>query len=375
MGWKLLMESYMLKECYYFDQDQYDNVDYIYLHRFIDRMIQYRNSTKGSYDGQKRIEEIKRLDLDKVSYNTKLILLHCIYKHNAVELLKLPSLKGLAHLDYKDISFLEEQKQFMKLKVEDFYNNIKKLNDAIKTLIEQKKLDADYIFEIKCIGGFAMSYWKLRESGLTEDMDSLIEINSMVKEAIRNIAKSEELPYDWINDTMINFYSNPDSFHWVEIPWFFGKDSKIKVYVCSKEDLLKNKIHFAEKYLEGIDNQDRDAEVDYKDTLSILNSFGISTGTNPAMIRIKLEEMGIYKKDYPRIYAQLIEDGEDEGEDYYILKGMRDVDKGKNDLDSFKDSISRFGYSLDDVINTYSMYVSEFPTFMQINGGLTPLMH
>ena len=54
----------MLKECYYFDQSQYDNVDYIYLHRFIDRMIQYRNSTKGSYDGQKRREEIKRLDLE-----------------------------------------------------------------------------------------------------------------------------------------------------------------------------------------------------------------------------------------------------------------------------------------------------------------------
>ena len=26
----------MLKKCYYFDQGQYDNVDFIYLHRFID---------------------------------------------------------------------------------------------------------------------------------------------------------------------------------------------------------------------------------------------------------------------------------------------------------------------------------------------------
>ena len=363
----------MLKECYYFDQSQYDNIDFVYLHRFIDRMIQYRNSTKGSYDGKKRIEEIKRINLEKVSYNTKLILLYCIYKHDAAELLELPSLKSLLDVDYKDISFLEEKEQLMKLKVEDFYDNIKKLNNEIKQMIAQNKLDHDYILEIKCIGGFAMSYWKLRESGLTEDMDSLIEIDGAVKEAIRRIAKSEELPYDWINDTMVHFYSNPDIFHWIELPWFFGKDSKIKVFVCSKEDLLKNKIHFAEKYLEGIDNQDRDEEIDYKDTFSLLNSLGIGVGTNPAMIRIKLEEMGIFRKDYPKIYGQLIEDDDDNSEDYYILRGIMDVEAGKKNLDEFMDLIDSFGYSIKEVMSAYSMYLGEFPVFLRTITGTVPM--
>lgn len=52
----------MLKECYYLDQSGFDNVDYVFLHRFIDRMIQYWDSYKGSYDGKRRIDEIKRID-------------------------------------------------------------------------------------------------------------------------------------------------------------------------------------------------------------------------------------------------------------------------------------------------------------------------
>ena len=98
----------MLKECYYQDQSNYDKLDYVYLHRFIDRMIQYRNAYKGSYDGQKRIEEIKDIDLNKVSYNTKLIFKYCIKKHNAEELLRLPNLKELNEIECDNISQLKD---------------------------------------------------------------------------------------------------------------------------------------------------------------------------------------------------------------------------------------------------------------------------
>lgn len=122
----------MLKECYYMDQTDFDKTDYVYLHRFIDRMIHYRNSYKGSYDGQKRIEEIKRIDLNKVSYNTKQILLFCIKRHDANELLLLPNLKELNDIECEEINFLKGEESMNKLKVEDFLENIKKLNEEIK---------------------------------------------------------------------------------------------------------------------------------------------------------------------------------------------------------------------------------------------------
>ena len=107
----------MLKECYYMDQTDYMPVDYVYLHRFIDRMIQYRYSHKGSYDGKERIEEIRRIDLDRLTYNTKIILLYCINRHGALELLSLPNLQPLKQTPYTDIHYLlEGENSNMKLK-------------------------------------------------------------------------------------------------------------------------------------------------------------------------------------------------------------------------------------------------------------------
>lgn len=352
----------MLKECYYADQRDFDNIDYVYLHRFIDRMIQYRNSYKGSYDGKKRMDEIKRIDLDRVSYNTKLIFLYCIHKHGADELLQLPNLRGLGEIEYKDIGFLERGDQ-VKLRVDDFYNNIKELNEKIGELVGKSELPEDYILTIKCIGGFAMSYWRLREGGMTEDMDSLIEINDTVKKAIVQIAVEHDLPHDWINDTMLHFYDDSDKYKWVEVPWFFGKRSRVRVYVCSKEDLLRNKIRFAEKYLEGVQNQDRDAEVDYKDTLSLLNDFGISMGTNPGYAKARLETLRVYVKDYPGIFESILGKDYEDDEDYLIFRMIADVDMGKKDYGEFKELIDRLGYSVSDIKSFYSMYLDSFVNF------------
>ncbi|MBQ9277115.1 MAG: hypothetical protein IJ224_00625 [Lachnospiraceae bacterium] len=356
----------MLKECYYYEQTEYDNVDYIFLHRFLDRMIQYRNTNKGSYDGKNRIEEIKKIDLNKVTYNTKLILLYCIKKHNAVELLQLDNLKELNGIKYRDIDFLERGDKGMKLSIDDFLENIKLLNEAIKNKIDNNELPEDYIFEIKCIGGFAMSYYRLRETGLTEDMDSLIEINEIVKSLIVKIATEKSLPLDWINDTMIHFYTDESKFEWIEIPWFLGKNSRIKIYVCSKTDLLRNKIRFAESYLMKIDNQDRDSEIDYKDTMAILKDFNIGIGTNHSYAKAKLEEMGIFRKDFPEMYKNILGNDYIDDEEYFLFKCINKVNKKEASLREFEELIDKIGYSKEEILNNYSMYLNEYPYFKSL---------
>ena len=359
----------MLKECYYQDQSELDKLDYVHLHRFIDRMIQYRDTYKGSYDGRKRIEEIKNIDLNRVSYNTKLIFKYCIKKHNAEELLQLPNLKELnevednAILEYNDIALLNGEESVNKLRVEDFLDNIKKLNASIKSLIVAGELPSDYMFEIRCIGGFAMAYYKLRDGGMTEDMDSLVEIDDKVKDAIKAIARKEELPLDWINDTMLNFYTDASMFEWVEVPWFLGRDSKIKIYVCSKEELLRNKIRFAESFLNKVNYQDRDCEIDYLDTLALLHNLGIGAGVNSSFAKVKLEEMRIYQKYYPKMFEVILGEDYKEDEEYYLFKSMVRVNKQEEPFEEFEKLIESNGLTLEDVRNYYSMYIEGFEGF------------
>ncbi len=123
----------MLKECYYFDQTEYDYKDYMFLCRYIDRMVQYRDSTKGSYDGEKRISEISRIDLSRLTDKTKIILSYYIHLHKAEELLKLKNLQGLSNIEIIDLDFLKEPgitsyngkgtNKHMKLSFEEFYSN------------------------------------------------------------------------------------------------------------------------------------------------------------------------------------------------------------------------------------------------------------
>ena len=357
----------MLKECYYENTKNFTSLDYNYLYRFIDRMIQYRYSFKGSYNGKRRIEEIKNIDLNKLDHNTKNILYYCIKRHNADELINLDNLKSLNDYNLNDTIILINKLKsgdYMKLKLNDFYNNLKELNIKIKELINNKELPEDYILNIKCIGGFAMSYLGIRGQGLTEDMDSLCEIDYLVKQAIREIAKKNSLPIDWVNNVMKIFYSE-DQFHWSEVSWFFGKDSKIKVFVCSKEDLLKLKIKMAESYLNHMNFQDRDPEIDYNDTLDLLNSFNIGLGTSVSMTRIKLFNLGIKIEDYPEMFKKIIENTEPENsEDTLILEEINKVEKNIQDMSYFKKFIfDNFEYSLNDIINYYSLYLNEFPKF------------
>ena len=61
----------MLTQPYYLDQTGWDKDDYYTLHRYIHRMIFYN---------KKRMEEIKKLDLSRMTAETK-TLLYCVIKY------------------------------------------------------------------------------------------------------------------------------------------------------------------------------------------------------------------------------------------------------------------------------------------------------
>lgn len=353
----------MLKECYYFDQKNYTYNDFLSLQRYIDRMIQYRYSTKGSYDGRIRLEEIRNICISRLSDTTKSILSKCIQKHEADELWNLPNLKELVSAK-KEGEEWGGQPNCMKLGVDDFYHHLKTLNEEINKQIEKGFLPDDYTFEIKCIGGFAMSYWNVRDEGITENMDSLSEIDDIVKKIIRDIAEADHLPFDWINNVMLQFYEEA-AFHWCPVEWYFGRYSRIRIYVCSKEDLLKNKFPMAEAYLEGRFFQDRDPEIDFKDTMNLLKACGMGFGVNPSFIQIKLSNIGISIRDYPKMYEKIITGGvETEPEDFWILQGINKVDRGEQSLEEFEQYCKEsFGYTMDDVMRYYDIYFHEFPCF------------
>ncbi len=85
----------MLKECYYFDQTNWKSEDYYTLHLFLTKMIENYDTTVGSYDGNKRIEEIKALDLSRMTEESK-VLLYCIIQNEKKQfLLDLPNLSAL----------------------------------------------------------------------------------------------------------------------------------------------------------------------------------------------------------------------------------------------------------------------------------------
>lgn len=199
-------------------------------------MIKYRNSTKGSYDGLERIHEIESLDTEKMTDGTKALLL-CILVDscnfdllrlkNLVPLLKTKPLKNSINLNNYDesrfhpvyalynINYGGVNNFKMKLGIKEFYRNVQKLDNLLEKEVIKGNLEENFKFEVECVGGFAMSYYGIRGDNVTEDMDSLVEINDIVHKCVSLIAQSESLSIDWINDIMINkFGYSEDNFHW-----------------------------------------------------------------------------------------------------------------------------------------------------------------
>ena len=81
--------------CYYLSQEEWGAVNFNALHRYMSKMIENHDNNRGSIDGLNRIEEIKCLDLSRMSETTH-VLLFCIVKWLRKDfLLDLPNLLPL----------------------------------------------------------------------------------------------------------------------------------------------------------------------------------------------------------------------------------------------------------------------------------------
>lgn len=316
---------------YYLYEDQTNwNKDQLYsVYRYVYRMIERRNTTYGSIDGNVRMEEIKSLDLTRMSQFTKICLLIAIRRNCADVLLEMENLGELPLVSPLTYPVLINGDDFMPidenlykygiinglrrnkimangfLNLKDFVENLQKLNEMIENLVQNGVKENDFVFEIRCIGGFAMLYHNIRNNGITEDMDSLIKIDEHVKKCIKIIAMKNNLPYDWINDEKNFTGMSSDQFTWeltnINLP-------RIKVYVCSVEDLLVTKIGLAENHFNGQEeHSERKYDIDYQDTVLILKRLGIEIGvSNPGYVTYRLKGMGIDIHSYPNVKKILI---------------------------------------------------------------------
>lgn len=316
---------------YYLYEDQTNwNKDQLYsVYRYIYRMIDRRNTTYGSLNGSIRMNEIDSLDLSKMSKFTKICLFTAIKNHNADYLFEKENLKELQSIEPLKYPILINSDKFMPmdkflyqygiinglrkdnvmangfLSIVNFKNNLEELNKMIDKLIKDGKKDTNFVFEIKCIGGFAMLYHAIRDNGLTEDMDSLVKIDEQVKKCIKIISLKNNLPHDWINDEKNFTGMDQNDFTW-ELTDI--KLSHINVYVCSIENLLVTKIGLAENHFNGQEEySERKYDIDYQDTILILKRIGIELGvSNPGYIIYRLKSIGIDINDYPNMRKILI---------------------------------------------------------------------
>ena len=67
---------------YYENQDGWTESDYNALHRYISKMIEHSKDSVGSYDGRIRLYEIKDLDIEEMTDETKVLLYCAILSQN-----------------------------------------------------------------------------------------------------------------------------------------------------------------------------------------------------------------------------------------------------------------------------------------------------
>lgn len=97
------------------------------------------------------------------------------------------------------------------------------------------------------------------------------------------------------------------------------------------------------------------------DAIALLDNLGIGIGVNPSFSKVKLEEMGIYQKYFPKMFDLIL--GEDE--EYYIFKSMARVNKKEESFVEFAKLVDSSGMTLEDVARCYSMYIGEFGNFKE----------
>ena len=89
---------------YYANQDNWTDIEFNALHRYLSKMIEHSEDNVGSYDGRIRLFEIKALSLDAMSDETKVLLYCSIQSQNPSlfdECENLRSLQDIKPLSYR----------------------------------------------------------------------------------------------------------------------------------------------------------------------------------------------------------------------------------------------------------------------------------
>jgi|GEM_PF-1308295 len=177
--------------------------------------------------------------------------------------------------------------------------NIEMFKDALYVLDAKLKKLALTV-DIKAIGGFALLWHNLRESGVTVDIDTVTrDYTEPINQAIRETSQELNLPIDWINndnilddpeivDEMLDaFYEKADLSNDIR-----GGFTNINLMVADLETLFVSK-------LMAVDDLDLNHRIqDVGDTIEIMNRLGYTMkNIDNEFPRMKLE--------FPRAYHTL----------------------------------------------------------------------
>ena len=155
---------------------------------------------------------------------------------------------------------------------------------------------------VRSIGGFALLYHEIRYSGVTTDIDSLVEYDDIIKEAIRRIGESLGLTWDWLND----FVHTRLGVTGKDITWTradFGCEH-IQVYIADLHSLFIQKSQMSEKTALG------ERTIDFEDLTAIMWKLGLEFETIDEVEMIYLRSGLSLIDDFPNLrvmFSKMIE--------------------------------------------------------------------
>lgn len=154
------------------------------------------------------------------------------------------------------------------------------LSDFEKALISlNNKLDkSNEKITIKTVGGYALLFYKLRESGVTQDIDTVTKnYNEKVNSFIKEVAIEQNINNGWLNNGMVlddvEIIESLYNAFWIKNNDKFYNDlSHIDFYIADIDTMIMSKLIAVD---DGEFNNDR--EQDIPDLLNLLKTKNIKT--------------------------------------------------------------------------------------------------
>jgi len=173
---------------------------------------------------------------------------------------------------------------------------------SLKVLDE--KLEGEKI-EIRAIGGFALLFHKVRQTGSTRDIDSVTRdysprVQKLIKEVAEEASETLQVEEGWLNNDNV-FDNDIESIEamlepfWEKVEWGF---SNITLYVADIETLFRAKLLASE------DDNLTGRTQDLPDLVDIFFKEGKRTLGDCVDYCTKLDIS--LEKDYPRVYSRLV---------------------------------------------------------------------